>query len=183
VSTGKRRVHETVITFYREGSSNSYPVMVGSMWSKLVEPMSRDIVTLTRRRVLPAASVEALRVRPASTDPELDQMLQEACTLFASPVPAERERALERLWDAWERAKTLHGDKKQSVKKLLDEATSDPSFRQLIEDDAKALTDAGNVFYIRHKETSQTKLLRPEETDYLFMRLHTLLMLVLGGVR
>jgi len=68
---------------------------------------------------------------------------------------------------------------KPSVKKLLDDGTSVPALRALIEADAKALTDAGNEFYIRHKGTAQTQLERPEETDYLFMRLHTLLMLTM----
>ena len=179
LSTGAFSIHEALTKFYREGSSTSYMIMIRSMSSKLIEPMVRDIEKLTRRRPLSAAASQSLRMRPASTDPELDSMLQEACQLFASPVPTERQRALERLWDAWERAKTLYGDKKQSVAKLLDETTSDPSFRALLEQDALALTDAGNAFYIRHKETSQTRLLRAEEADYLFMRLHTLMVLLL----
>jgi hypothetical protein len=183
ISTGAQSIHEVVFKAYRVGGSKSYIVMVQSMASKLIEPMARDIETLARRRVLPTASAQALRARPQSPDAELDQMLEEACVLFASPVPSERQRALERLWDAWERAKTLHGDMKQSVKKLLDDATTEPKFRELIEEDADALTKAGNAFYIRHKGTAQTKLPRPEETDYLFMRLHTLLVLVLGGTR
>jgi hypothetical protein len=179
ISTEAHSIHDVVFKFYREGSSRSYIVMVHAMASKLIEPMARDIEKLAHRRVLPTASAQALRLRPTSRDPELDQMLQEACELFASPVPAERQRALEHLWDAWERAKTLHGEMKQSVKKLLDDATSEPEFRQLIEQDADALTKAGNAFYIRHKGTAQTRLARAEETDYLFMRLHTLLTLVM----
>ena len=181
ISTGAFPIHNALIKFYREGSSNSYMMMIRSMASKLIEPMVRDVEKLTRRRPLPAAASQSLRMRPTSTDPELDSMLKEACQLFASPAPTERQRALERLWDAWERAKTLYGDKKQSVARLLDETTSEPTFRALLEEDALALTDAGNAFYIRHKETSQTKLPRAEETDYLFMRLYTLMVLLLGS--
>ena len=180
VARGDKPIVDTARRFFREGTTTSYLIMIAAMAPKLVEPMVRDIEKLTRRRVLPAAFAQAMRVRPRTTDAELDQMLHEACELFASPVPAERQRALERLWDAWERARTLHGDMKQSVKRLLDEATSVPAFREVIEQDAGALTNAGNEFYIRHKGTAQTLLDRTAETDYLFMRLHNLLMLVLG---
>ena len=49
--------------------------------------------------------------------------------------------SLEKLWDAWERLKTVEPgrDKKASARALLDQATREPVFRQMIEDEANAL--------------------------------------------
>ena len=43
--------------------------------------------------------------------------------MFLIRIPKVSKEALEKLWDAWERLKTLEaGDKKSSIKTLLDKA-------------------------------------------------------------
>jgi len=114
-------------------------------------------------------------------DKELDSMLETARTKYLKPDLAVRKEALEKLWDAWERLKTIEnqGNKKYSTKKLLDRASSLPKFRDFIEKDTKALTGAGNDFQIRHSEVSQEQLSSSEQVDYLFHRLFALVRLLL----
>jgi hypothetical protein len=70
-------------------------------------------------------------------DMVLDQMLEESRTKFSNPVPAIRREALERLWDCWERLKSLEypTDKKRSIGALLDKAAGDSLFRSMLEED------------------------------------------------
>lgn len=117
-----------------------------------------------------------------SGDDILDQLLESARTKFLDPDSAVRREALEKLWDAWERVKTLEeGKKRASTKALLDKAASEAGFRKLIEDEARALTDVGNKFHIRHSETDQVEIQSENQVDYLFHRLFALIWLVLSA--
>jgi hypothetical protein len=68
--------------------------------------------------------------------------------------------------------------KAASVKKLLDRAADEPSFRQLLEDEAKSLTGAGNKFQIRHFEVTQVPLRVNEHADYMIHRMFALIRLL-----
>ena len=135
-------------------------------------------------RLGPEGLREALRTALFCTsDSELDAMLETARKKFLDPSLVVRKEALERLWDAWERLKTLEipgaGSKKASMTQLLDKAASEPKFRELLEEEAKALTKVGNQFQIRHTETDKTPLVHSEHVDYLFHRLFSLIRLLL----
>ena len=86
------------------------------------------------------------------------------------------------MWDAWERIKTIEPgrDKKESAKKILDMAATEPKFRGLLEMDAQELTDIGNEFRIRHSETNKTEIQEVEQVDYLFHRMFAIVMLLLS---
>ncbi len=114
-------------------------------------------------------------------DKILDEILEDARKKILNPSVQVREESLEKLWDAWERIKTLEqsSDKKQSVKALLDKASFEPKFRQVLEDEAKKITDIGNNFKIRHTEVDQTPLQKSEHIDYLFHRLFALIRMLL----
>jgi hypothetical protein len=135
-------------------------------------------------RLGPEGLQEALRETVFRTgDTNLNSMLEAARSKFLDPHPTVRREALEKLWDAWERIKTLEmpgqDNKKESVTRLLDRAASESKFRQFIEAEAKVLTDAGNTFQIRHSEVHQTPLEANEHVDYMFHRLFGLIRLVL----
>ncbi len=114
-------------------------------------------------------------------DTTLDRMLEDSRLKFLSPDPTIRREALERLWDCWERLKSLEHpqDKRQSAIALLDRAADDPSFRQVLDNEARALTDIGNSFLIRHSEVTQSAVTDPSHVDYLFHRLFSLIQLLL----
>lgn len=136
------------------------------------------------RRLGPPVAREFLRSAAFSTgDVDLDAMLETARTKFLDPNPFVRREALEKLWDAWERLKTtIPGPhKKAQVKALLDQAAAEPNLRQMLEEEAKKLTEIGNSFQIRHSETTQTPLQQDGHVDYLFHRLFALIWLLLGA--
>lgn len=149
--------------------------------SKLLDPVVRDIGRLTESRVVPPVLFEAMGTLPPSGDHTLDSLLRDASTKFRDPVPKARTEAVEKLWDAWERLKSLEveGNKRMSVAKLLENAAPEPTFRALLEAEARALTDAGNTFHIRHFETDKVAIASPEQGDYLFHRLFALMHLLL----
>lgn len=143
--------------------------------------------TLTERgeieRLLPVEMGDALhRAQFRTGDAELDRMLDTARRKFLDPDEKVRREALEKLWDAWERLKTIDGkDKKAGIVGLLDRAAGPkgPKFRAMLEAEARALTDMGNTFQIRHSETTQERLQSVDHVDYLFHRLFSLLHLLL----
>lgn len=133
------------------------------------------------RRTLPLALDESLQNITFKTgDRLLDGMLEEARTKFTNRDPVIRREALERLWDAWERLKTMaHSDKKQSITAILDRTASDQSFRKLLEDEATQLNVIGNSLFIRHHELKQTPVFDADHVDYLFHRLFAMIQLLI----
>ncbi len=115
-----------------------------------------------------------------SGDAELDRLLETARRKFKDPDINVRLEALEKLWDAWERLKTiLPGDKKTSLKALLDASVAEPNLRDRVEREARELTDIGNNFMIRHSETGKVPIKETEHVDYLFHRLFALVIMIL----
>ena len=114
-------------------------------------------------------------------DPVLNSLLEAARTKYLNRNPIVRQEALEKLWDAWERLKTIEPrkDKKASVTALLSKAASESTFREMLDKEASELTRIGNTFKIRHSETTQVPLVLNEHVDYLFHRLFSLILLFL----
>ena len=119
-------------------------------------------------------------------DHELDGLLETACRRFVMPAEGQRRDALEKLWDAWERIKTLENDDKRTgAAEMLDRLAkpAQRQFREMLEVEAQALTSVGNRFRIRHSETSQERLETLEQVDYLFGRLFVLINFILNAAR
>ncbi len=136
------------------------------------------------QRLAPPILREALTISQFNTgDGELDAMLESARARFLNPDPQVRRESLEKLWDAWERVKTIEPapDKKASIERFLGKAASEPKFRDMLDGEARELTRIGNTFQIRHSETSQVPLETDAHVDYLFHRLFSLIQLVLGA--
>ncbi len=115
-------------------------------------------------------------------DKTLDSLLEDARKKFLNPDPKIRREGLEKLWDAWERLKTIEPgkDKKDSTKKILDFAATEPKFRGLIESEAKELTRIGNDFRIRHSEVDKIDINESNHVDYLFYRMFSLINILLS---
>ena len=116
-------------------------------------------------------------------DADADSLLEEARRRILSPHVNDRQDAIEKLWDAFERIKTLEPgpDKKAQAKYLLDHAVPEhaPKFRQFLETEAHELTKIGNTLRIRHAETDKEPLYGPEQVDCLFHRMFSFIRLVL----
>jgi hypothetical protein len=137
-------------------------------------------------RLVPAAVAADLRYElPRTRDREFDKLLDTAKRKYLDPDPDTRQEALEKLWDAFERAKTmLHSDKKSGVAKLVAAATRETSREEakLLDQEMKDLTDIGNQFRIRHHET---KAILPSSAfvDQLFRRMYACLLRVHPALR
>lgn len=133
-------------------------------------------------RVLPLVLGDELkRTAFNSGDRTLDNMLEECRAKFSDRNPLVRREALERLWDAWERLKSLAdpSDKRRSVKIILDGTATEPSLRARLETEAQELTSIGNSHLIRHSEVNQVPVIDVVQVDYLFHRLFAMVQLVL----
>jgi hypothetical protein len=116
-------------------------------------------------------------------DADTDRLLEDARRRILSPHPADRQDAIEKLWDAFERIKTLEpgSNKRERATRLLDRAApGDMSkFREFLETEAKELTTIGNTLRIRHSETDKEPLQGMQQIDYLFHRMFSFLHLLL----
>lgn len=61
---------------------------------------------------------------------------------------------------------------------LLNAATKDQAFREILENEARTLTSICNDFHIRHFKINRSEITRIEHYDYLFHRLFTLVFLL-----
>ena len=116
-------------------------------------------------------------------DEELNRLLDTARTKFLNPRLELRREALEALWDAWERLKTIWPGCHKGVQAdaMLDEiaGVDSPMFREAIGKEATALNGIGNNLRIRHSETTQEILVASEHMDYLFQRMFGLIWMIL----
>lgn len=137
------------------------------------------------RRLLPAPLAEAIGWTLFQTgDAETDRLLETARLRILSPKLDDRRDALEKLWDAFERLKTLEPgpNKRVQADALLDRVASPGSgYRQVLAREAVELTSIGNGFRIRHSEVTQEALTSPDQVDYLFTRMFAFVRLVLRG--
>jgi hypothetical protein len=133
-------------------------------------------------RIAPPGLREELASAEFQTgDTILDQMMLEARRKFLNPDRAIRKEAVERLWDAWERLKSIDdpSNKQKSITQLLNNAAIEPKFRDLLDEEARKLTAIGNSFHIRHSEVTQIAIQNTLHLDYLFHRLFSIIILLL----
>lgn len=133
-------------------------------------------------RLVPTVLQDVLRQLTFNTgDQPLDELLSTAREKFLNRDLVIRREALEKLWDAWERLKSLSdpNDKKRSTKILLDRGSAEPNLRDRIESEAKQLTEIGNAFMIRHAEVTKTPITESIHVDYLFHRLFSFIRMLL----
>lgn len=126
-------------------------------------------------------NVELLFDRKTKTnDEQLDLLINEAKDRFF--IPKDKQIALEKLWDAFERIKTyFNSNKKKSSTELVTKASEGFDFK-LIEDEFKLLTKIGNEYKIRHHETDKKEVAKSKHIDYLFFRMLSLIDLCIKSI-
>ncbi|WP_282127129.1 hypothetical protein [Roseobacter litoralis] len=137
------------------------------------------------RRLLPAPLANVIgRTLFQTGDAETDRLLEAARRRILSPKSEDRKDALEKLWDAFERLKTLEpgANKREQADALLDRVAAPGSvFRQALAREAMELTNIGNSFRIRHSEVTQEALTSADQVDYLFTRMFGFVRMLLRG--
>ena len=169
------------LTFDQQSGQEEFRATVNRIFSRngvAFEMLSTGRIV----RVLPPVLGEDLKRTIFRTgDRTLDNMLDECRAKFSDRNPLLRREALERLWDGWERLKSLAdpGDKKRSIKIILDATATEPSLRARLEGEATELNSIGNSHLIRHSEVNQVPVIDVDQVDYLFHRLFAMIQLVL----
>ncbi len=135
-------------------------------------------------RTVPVPMADQLnRTEFCTGNQELDELLDTAIKRFLLPEPEARQDALEKLWDAFERLKSIEapGDKKAGASILIDKAIAVDAkvLHSAITEEFKAMTTLGNELRIRHSEVGQEPVGDNGEKDYLFIRLLSLIRLML----
>ena len=132
-------------------------------------------------RISPPVLREMVRTVFSTRDQELDDLLNTAIAKYLSPDIRQRKESLEKLWDAWERLKTLENptNKNASIEALFNKAVPTEELRDVANADGLSLTNVGNQFMIRHSEVGKVQIERSEDIDYLFHRLFALVLLLL----
>lgn len=115
----------------------------------------------------------------SSTDSKLNDLIDQAKHSF---INGNKQIALEKIWDAFERTKSLQvGDKKQStstiIHNLSDEINSD-----FFNNEFKELTYIGNNYQIRHFEKGVKEIKDDRIKEYLFFRALGLIELAINKV-
>lgn len=172
--------HEHLTRFNEYRAQESYRAEVNRLFRRNRHPYelgANGKVT----RIGPPVLRETLRATTFQTgDSELDALLESARTKFNRPEANLRRESLEKLWDAWERLKTLcHPDKKQGIQTMLLDSVPEQELRQRIDEEAQKLTKIGNDFRIRHHERDKIPIENDEQIDYLFHRMFALIWLLL----
>lgn len=133
-------------------------------------------------RVLPAELDTVIKKYCRSgKDVELNKLIDLAIKTIIKPKLEDRQIAVEKLWDAFERIKTYHVgmDKKTSVMTLITASSEGCNdFYSLLDSELKALTSIGNNFRIRHHETDKIQIKSGSHIDYLFYRMMSLISLL-----
>jgi hypothetical protein len=133
-------------------------------------------------RIAPSGLQEALaRAVFVTGDSELDRLLETAREKFLNRSLDVRKEGLEKLWDAWERLKTMEPgrDKSAQAKAILDKAAAEPILRDRLEFEARELNFIGNNLMIRHTEVGKPSITESPQVDYLFHRLFAMVRLLL----
>ncbi len=140
------------------------------------------------KRTIPVSHIELFKVKHNTKDEELNNMLNLAVDKFLSPKIEDRRIGLEKLWDAFERLKSIEytpedQDKRASAEAVLFNTGNDNNdFIECVlrPEMQGSLTNIGNKFFIRHSEVDQTRIEDPAHIDYLFYRMMALVNLFLA---
>ena len=101
-----------------------------------------------------------IQINNQAKEQTLKSLIEEAFTYANSKSGNDLQRGLEKIWDAFERIKSMcHSDKKESISILLDRVSKgDETIRQDINQDMEALSKFGNTYQIRHFEKNKKEV-------------------------
>lgn len=119
------------------------------------------------------ASHISIRTKEVIKEIGLKELIEQATNLYESKIPMEKQLAVEKLWDAFERLKTYYIDldKKSSAEKVINEISqNNDKFKELFQEEFIKLTTIGNKYRIRHHETDKIDITDLNYYEYFFQR-------------
>ena len=114
-----------------------------------------------------------------SDDHSLKELIGSAISFYLKPDISNIQIALEKIWDAFERIKTIYADleKNESADKLIEVVSNgEENYKKLLLNEFNQLTIIGNNFRIRHHETNKIEIVDNRHKEYLFNRCCSLLL-------
>jgi len=128
-------------------------------------------------RIIPEEFKQIIIRKFQTTDETLNQLLTEATQFILLPKISDRIRAIEKLWDTFERAKTFYSSNKNvSANQLINlVANGNALLETYLTTEANTLTEIGNKFQIRHFEKDKQPITDTSHIDYLFFRMFSLI--------
>lgn len=138
-------------------------------------------------RILPKPMVTIIRQAASvtTTDERLKELIDEAIKEILSPKEEYHIKALERIWDAFERLKTYYNEsKKKSIEEIIINLSHrNTQFQEQLDKECKELTQIGNTFQIRHFEQHTVQITEQTHQDYLFFRMFAFIHLFLSETK
>lgn len=123
-----------------------------------------------------------LQAKEVIKEEGLKDLINQATTLYSSDNISDKQIAVEKLWDAFERLKTYHSnlDKRESAEKIVKAMSAEnDTYKELFNDEFKKLTSIGNQFRIRHHEIGKIDITDNNYYNYFFQRCFALIDLAL----
>lgn len=119
---------------------------------------------------------------PRATEKELHNLIIESKIYISKEDYNQKKIGLEKIWDAFERLKTIKGiDKKVSINTIIAHITNgDKEISQMLDNEFRELTKIGNSYSIRHSEITQKKLPNSQFIEYLYFRMLSLISCILN---
>lgn len=172
--------HNHITSFDRETGKTEYRSQINQLFHRNHHPYELKDNGCVERLGPPILDSTLRRIRFNTSDLHLDNLLETARSKFLDPDPAIRKESLEKLWDAWERIKTLRdSDKSKSMNQILSQVSPEDNFKSRLDNEGRELTAIGNQFMIRHTETNKVPVGDSDQVDYLFHRMFSLIWLIL----
>jgi hypothetical protein len=106
-----------------------------------------------------------------TSDSDFNNLVDKSKEFFAK---GDKQTALEKIWDAFERLKTLINNDKRIVSDSLISLGSEIE-KQNLDAEFNELTSIGNNYQIRHFETDKKPITKEEEKTYLYFRVLSLI--------
>lgn len=118
------------------------------------------------------------------TEHSLKDLIQIAENLIRKNDVENKQLALEKIWDAFEKMKTYYSvDKKSSLKAIIDKISDrDAVLNKKLNDEFAELTYIGNNYQIRHFETGKLPIKDVKLKEYLYARCLALINLSIGYI-
>ena len=116
-----------------------------------------------------------------TNDQQLNELIKDSKNFFRSNNGLQT--AVEKLWDAFERIKTLKNVKKNDGTKQIVNMMVEDIAPELIESEFQELTTIGNQYAIRHHEVNKVKIFSQRELSYLYFRLLALVNFALEALQ
>lgn len=165
-------VFEYLVTMYGEKDKNNYNYI---KCKEIIEKYSNTSPIITDL---------------ISPEQELTTLLEIAVEKIHSGNIVDKQIAVEKIWDAFERMKTLYEDsatnidKRKSAEMIVDKISNNKqNWIDLFNTEFKTLTDIGNTYRIRHHETTKINIEKSEWLNYFFGRCYALISMVIQFIK